>query len=141
MREILRISLAKDFRNLQGKFMRFIYLAGLLCLLVGNGCVPALSGLIAYQSAVNHQETAAYGEYLVGFQMKSTHGEQAGNEQPLDRETWLRDIYRPKGLYAEYIEEQRKQSKTPVSYDDWVRVEYPKILKAKTEKPVPQHPH
>lgn len=116
-----------------------LFLVGslLICLMI-QGCVPVATSAIAYQSAISSQEHAAYTDYLFAAEAQNKSKQQEGQPiQPiLNKEVWLKEVYRPRLAYAKYYVVQTREGASVSSiksFEVWRESEYPKIL-AQDEK-------
>jgi hypothetical protein len=101
-----------------------------------QGCVPVASGFISYESAVSHQEHAAYTEYLFAAQAENESLQQAG-KPPLPiapEKEWRKNVYRLRLEYADYYTRQTSSNAPAHSFEMWKEIDRPLAEKAQMQQ-------
>jgi hypothetical protein len=107
------------------------------------GCVPVATGVITYNAAVSHQESAAYAGYIIEMQDKNNVDKQAGRPI-LSEEQWLKQIQQPRIEYAEYYSwslEHGVSQDSLVPFEKWTENEREKFRSAKLAEMRKKNPY
>lgn len=112
------------------------YFLYLLLALPFQGCVPVATGVITYNAAVSHQESAAYADYVIETQERNDANKQAGHlvQVILSKREWLDQIQQPRFEYGEYYSwytERGASSNSLVPFELWSESEREKFRSVK----------